>query len=157
MLSICIGASRKRLELNCSRFYTHGELFKMAREQGRNSPIYFEYGPNLYQPINSDTELRFVCHVLEGDIDSFQSEHDREQNRRDLSDAQHTHSYEASIRARKSLATSKYQKSNSTSKCNAESLNNNTQKKDILETPQFQSIGFLTGVRESVVSDNEVN
>jgi hypothetical protein len=101
MLNICIGPSRKRIQLECTRFYTHGELFKITREKSRNSTIWFEYGPNLYQPINTDQELRFCCHMLEGDIDSCMSEEDREQNRRDLADTVHTNSFENSLRGRR--------------------------------------------------------
>jgi hypothetical protein len=107
MLTICFGASRKRLKLQCTRFYTHGELFRMTREQSRNSSVWFEYGPNLYEPIQNDIELRFVCHMIEGDIDSFQSDQDREQNKRDLADLAHTNSYEASMRGRKLFTGSK--------------------------------------------------
>jgi hypothetical protein len=98
MLTICIGKSRKRLTLMCSRFYTHAELFKMTRDQSKDSSIWFEYGPNLYQPINNDHELRFVCQIIEGDIDSFMSEEDREQNRRDLEDAAHTQNCDPRMR-----------------------------------------------------------
>jgi hypothetical protein len=101
MLNICIGPSRKRIQLDCSRFYTHTELFRITREQSRNSTTWFEYGPNLYQPINTDQELRFVCNIIEGDIDSFMSDEDREQNRRDLSETAHTHQYENSLRGRR--------------------------------------------------------
>lgn len=107
MLNICIGQRRTRIKLNCTRFYTHAELFTMTREQGRNSSIWFEYGPNLYQPIYTDQELRFVCHVMEGEIDSYMSEEDRDQNKRDLEDTAHTHSFEMSIRPRKARVRSK--------------------------------------------------
>jgi hypothetical protein len=116
-----MGAARKRIELMSTRFYTHGELFRMTREQGRNTTIWFEYGPNLYQQVNSDAELRFVCHILEGDIDSFQSDNDREQNKRDVADALHTQSYEASVRGRKSVTNSKSTKHNYTGR-NTEEL-----------------------------------
>jgi hypothetical protein len=107
MLTICIGPSRKRLQLQCTRFYTQAELFKMTREQSRNSSVWFEYGPNLYQPINSDSDLRFVCNVLEGDINSYMSCEDREQNKRDVADAVHTQSFEHSIRGRRTSFGSK--------------------------------------------------
>jgi hypothetical protein len=98
MLTICIGRSRQRLRLQCTRFYTQGELFKMTREQGKNSSIWFEYGPNLYQPINNDYELRFVCQIIEGDIDSYMPDEDREHNKRDLEDIAHTHAFDARVR-----------------------------------------------------------
>jgi hypothetical protein len=103
MLTICIGRSRKRLTLLCSRFYTHTELFKMTRDQSKNSSIWFEYGPNLYQPINNDHELRFVCQIIEGDIDSFMSDEDREQNRLDLEDAAHTQMLDSRVRKQRGV------------------------------------------------------
>jgi hypothetical protein len=101
MMNICLGPSRKRITLQCTRFYTQGELFKLTRDQSRNSTVWLEYGPNLYQPIKNDYELRFACQMMEGEIDSYMPQEDREQNSRDVADAIHTHSYEMSIRVRR--------------------------------------------------------
>jgi hypothetical protein len=144
MLTICMGAARKRIELMSTRFYTHGELFRMTREQGRNTTIWFEYGPNLYQQVNSDAELRFVCHILEGDIDSFQSDSDREQNKRDVADALHTQSYEASVRGRKSVMNSKNTKHNHTCRTTGELPKTKEHNSSISEDVRiYQSESFL--------------
>ena len=94
MLFLCKGSSRKRIILACSRFYSSTELFKIARESNRNTPLYLEYGPNLYQPIINDNELRFVCQLLEGDIASYMSPEDCEANRLCVLDSAHTSEYE---------------------------------------------------------------
>ena len=101
IMNICIGQSRKRITLQSTRFYTQGELFKLTRDQSRNSTVWLEYGPNLYQPIKTDHELRFTCQMMEGEIDSYMPQEDREQNNRDVADAIHTHNYEMSIRVRR--------------------------------------------------------
>jgi hypothetical protein len=100
MLYLCKGNARKRFQLECTRFYSSTELFQLARKINRSIPIYFEYGPNLYQPINNDTELRFVCLLLEGNIESYMSSDDIELHRLDMLDIAHTTEFE---RGRKPL------------------------------------------------------
>ena len=90
MLHICTGPTRKRLTLMCSRFYSAHELFKVAREQGKHQNLYFEFGSNLYQPIYSDTELRFVCCLLEGEIEAHFPDDERRMNDDIVADTAHT-------------------------------------------------------------------
>lgn len=72
----------------------------MIRRFDKAVPIWLEYGPNLYQPINNDCELKFACHLIEGDIESTMSDADREQHQRDLADYAHTKEYESTRRSR---------------------------------------------------------
>jgi hypothetical protein len=90
MLTLCTGHARKRIKLECTRFYSHHELFKRMRDLNKSIPIWFEYGPNLYQAINNDTELRFACQIIERDIESYMSVEDQEENRRMIIDQAHT-------------------------------------------------------------------
>jgi len=91
------------MTLQCTRFYSHHELFRLAREPNKHTQLWFEYGPNLFKSIDTDHELRFVCHLIEGDIDSNMSEADREQHDRDVRDSTHTDRFEASqLRNRRS-------------------------------------------------------
>jgi len=90
MLHICKGPARKRLTLMCARFYSAQELFKIAREQGKHTNVYVEFGPNLYQPIHSDIELRFVCSLLEGEIEANFSDDERKLNTAQNDDTDHT-------------------------------------------------------------------
>jgi hypothetical protein len=98
---ICKGQKNKRVVLACTRFYSTDELFKIAREPNKQTPLWLEYGPNLYQEIKSDTELRFACALMEGDIDSNQTDEDREQHKRDVRDAADTVSLEIAMKCRK--------------------------------------------------------
>lgn len=97
MMHICKGHARRRLTLLCSRFYTSHELFKLSREQGRSTPLYLEFGPNLYHPINTDSELRFVCSLLEGEIEASFSEDERCMNIDQVADIAHTDAYEQCV------------------------------------------------------------
>jgi hypothetical protein len=74
----------------CSRFYTAHELFKIAREQGRYQNLCMEFGPNLYQPIHSDNDLRFVCCLLEGEIEANFTDDERWMNADMVADTAHT-------------------------------------------------------------------
>jgi hypothetical protein len=76
------------------------ELFHIARRLDKSVLIWIEYGPNMYQPITNDVELRFACQMLEGEIESSMSQEDQEQHKRDLSDYAHTKEYEYMHRTR---------------------------------------------------------
>ena len=82
----------------CSRFYTTHELFKIAREQGKYQTLCIEYGPNLFQPIYSDTELRFVCSLLEGEIEANFTDDERQMNADIVADTAHTDACEGVLR-----------------------------------------------------------
>ena len=97
MLYICKGQSRKRLTLSCCRFYSAQELFKISREQGKNTLLWLEYGPNLYQVIMTDSELRFACCLVEGDIDSTFTDEDRKLHIDQVADMAHTDACEMSV------------------------------------------------------------
>jgi hypothetical protein len=89
--------------IDCSRFYSHYEMFNDIRNNLHKSvPIWLEYGPNLYQPINSDTELRFACQMVERDIESHMPIEDQEENRRMVLDQAHTKECEQALRKGKS-------------------------------------------------------
>jgi hypothetical protein len=90
MLTLCTGHTRKRIKLDCTRFYSHHELFKKIRDLHKSIPIWFEFGPNLYQSINTDSDLRFACQIVERDIESYMSSEDQEENRRMIIDQAHT-------------------------------------------------------------------
>jgi hypothetical protein len=98
---ICKGQKNKRLVLACTRFYSAAELFRMSREPNKQTLLWLEYGPNLYQEIKNDTELKFACAMMEGDIESNQSEEDREQHKRDVRDAHETQEFEFSLKSRR--------------------------------------------------------
>ena len=85
------------MTLLCSRFYTTHELFKIAREQGKHLNLYVEFGPNLYQPIHSDTELRFVCCLLEGEIEANFTDEERQMNEEQVADTAHTDAYDQCV------------------------------------------------------------
>jgi hypothetical protein len=97
MLHICKGYARKRLTLLCSRFYSAQELFKLAREQGRNTVLFLEFGPNLYHPIHTDTELRFVCSMMEGEIEASFPDDERRMNVEQVADMAHTEAFEQAM------------------------------------------------------------
>ncbi|KAJ1478114.1 hypothetical protein T484DRAFT_1749755 [Baffinella frigidus] len=104
MFYLCKGNGRKRITLSCSRFYSHEELFRLVRTSNKSIPIWFEYGPNLYQHINNDCELRFACQMVQGDIESNLPIEDYEQHKLDLLDYAHTTECENFFRTRKSRA-----------------------------------------------------
>lgn len=97
MMYLCKGPYKTRVYLMTSRFHSNGEIFRYAREPSRYTQIWLEYGPNLYQPIYNDNELRFVCNLLQGEVESSLDEKDHEQYKRDLADQQHTADYEAQV------------------------------------------------------------
>lgn len=94
MLNLCTGNSRTRIKIECTRFYSQYELFRTIRLLNKSTPVWLEYGPNLYQPINTDHELRFACQLVEGDIESYMSSEDQEEHRRTILDQVHTREYE---------------------------------------------------------------
>ena len=98
---LCKGYGRNRINLSCSRFYSTMELFHKMRRLDRSIPIWIEYGPNMYQPITNDTELRFACQMVEGDIESNMPSEDREQHQRDLADYSHTKDFDFMRRSQK--------------------------------------------------------
>lgn len=97
MMYLCKGPYKTRIYLMSQRFYCNGEIFRYAREPSRNALLWLEYGPNLYQPIYNDNELRFVCNLLQGVVESNIGDEDHEQYKRDLADQQHTADYEAQV------------------------------------------------------------
>ena len=97
IMYLCKGPYKTRVYLMTGRFHSNGEIFRYAREPSRHTQIWLEYGPNLYQPIYNDNELRFACHLLQGEVESNISDPDHEQYKRDLADQQHTADYEAQV------------------------------------------------------------
>ena len=98
MVYICYGTQRKRLVLDCSRFYGREELFDILREKHKNAPLCMEFGPNLYQPIMCDVELRLVCSIVEKYISSHQSDEDFTEHKLQQIDTTHTIQCEARMR-----------------------------------------------------------
>jgi hypothetical protein len=98
MVYICHGYNRKRLVLDCSRFYSREELFRISRDQHKGQPLSLEYTSGLYQPLSCDVELRLACSMVEAYIASHQSDDDLAEHRRCQMDAIHTSSFEAKIR-----------------------------------------------------------
>ena len=98
MVYICHGFRHKRFVLDCSRFYSKEELFRISRETQKGAPTFLEYGPNLYQTISCDTELKLACSMAERYIASHQSEEDFLEHQRGQVDAMHTTQYEAKMR-----------------------------------------------------------
>ena len=103
MVYICHGYLRKRLVLDCCKFYSKEELFHIARVQHKGAQLSLEYGPNLYQPLSCDVELRFACCMVEAYVSSHQPDEDREADRLQRIEMLHTASFEAKMR-RKSRA-----------------------------------------------------
>ena len=98
MVYICHGSNHRRLVLDCSRFYSKEELFRISRETQKGKQTFLEYGPNLYQPIVCDTELKLACSMVEGHITSHQSDEDLIEHRRCQMDALHTTQFEAKMK-----------------------------------------------------------
>jgi hypothetical protein len=122
----CTGPRRTRMRIECTHFYTQYELFKKFN---KSLPVWLEYGPNLYQPVNNETELRFACQMVERDIDSFMSTEDRDEHRLMIADQAHTKEYENSIRPR---GKRKNKDSYDTNRCVA---TNNTMMTGLLSLP----------------------
>jgi hypothetical protein len=101
MFYLCKGHSKKRLVLSCTRFYSQEELYRMTRELPKSIPTWLEYGPNMYQRINNDCELRFACSMVQGDIESNLPVEDYEQHKLDQQDYIHTNECENSFRPRR--------------------------------------------------------
>jgi hypothetical protein len=92
---LCKGYNRSRVVLGCSKFWSSLELFHKMRRLDKSVPIWLEFGDNQYQPIFSDSDLKFACQMIEGDIESNLPEEDYEQHQRDLADYAHTKRYHA--------------------------------------------------------------
>ena len=90
MVHICYGNPRHRIVLDCSRFYSRDEIFRISRDKHKGSQLSLEYETNFYQPIGCDIELRFACALVEQYCASFQSEEDLREHRAGLADAAHT-------------------------------------------------------------------
>jgi hypothetical protein len=56
MVYICHGYNRKRLVLDCSRFYSREELFRISRDQHKGQHLSLEYTSGLYQPLSCDRQ-----------------------------------------------------------------------------------------------------
>ena len=95
---ICHGSRHKRLVLDCSRFYSKEELFRISRETHKGKQTFIEYGPNLYQTISCDTELKLACSMVEGYVASHQSDEDFIEHRRCQIDTAHTTQFEARMK-----------------------------------------------------------
>ena len=98
MVYICHGNLRKRLVLDCTRFYCKEELFRISRDQYKGVQLWLEHGPNLYQHIMCDVELRFACSMSEAYISSHQSDEDIEEHKRCQADAAHTDRFDSRMR-----------------------------------------------------------
>jgi hypothetical protein len=90
MVHICYGNPRHRLVLDCSRFYSRDEIFRITRDKHKSAQLSLEYEDNLYQPIGCDVELRFACAMVEQYCASFQSEEDIQEFRNGLAETAHT-------------------------------------------------------------------
>jgi hypothetical protein len=94
MLNLCTGGTRKRMNLATSRFYSPEELFNFVMHSYSGSALTLEYGPNLYELIENEHELRFACKLLAHDHASYISDDDYEEHLRCIADSNHTDKYE---------------------------------------------------------------
>ena len=110
---ICHGPTHKRFILACSRIYSPEEIFDGVTALNHRGSISLEYGPNLFEWVENDTELQFVCKIVSGDHSSYISDEDHTQHIRDTEDSAHTDAYEkhlAHVMSRK--GRSRYRKKN---------------------------------------------
>jgi len=70
----------------------------MSRETQKSAQTFLEYGPNLYQTISCDTELKLACSMVEGYVASHQSDEDFAEHRRCQLDSIHTTQFETKMR-----------------------------------------------------------
>jgi hypothetical protein len=96
MVYICHGNLRQRLVLDCSRFYSKDEIFRIARD--KHKQLFLEYGSNIYLQITCDVELRFASAMVEKYVASFQSDEDLQEHLRGMADMAHTERVEAKMR-----------------------------------------------------------
>ena len=108
IMYICHGYRRKRLVLDCSRFYSREELFHIVRTQHRGSQISLEHGPNLYQILCCDIELRLACSMAEANIASHQSDEDRLAKLECDEDRIHTDACNAKIKRKSKIQSGDY-------------------------------------------------
>jgi hypothetical protein len=104
---ICYGQTRKRFVLACSRFFSPEEIFNKAVDLYQRGPVSLEYGPNLFQLIETELELQFVCKLVSGDHSSYISDEDYTQHLLCVEESQHTDAYEKELnrgRSRKQRA-----------------------------------------------------
>jgi hypothetical protein len=97
MLNLCEGHARKRFVLASTRFYSDEELIQISINPNRILPLYLEYGPNLYQEIESLEQLRFVCRMVSQDHASYISDDDYTQHKLDTEESAHTAKYERTL------------------------------------------------------------
>lgn len=102
---ICKGSSRKRVVLESSRFYSPEELFDSVIDAQQRGDISIEYGPNLFEWVETELELKFVCKLIAGDHASYISYEDHEQHARDMEDSAHTEAYEKNLARNRSRKT----------------------------------------------------
>ena len=97
MLNLCTGRTRKRMVLATSRFYSPEELFDFVVRSYNGSALTLEYGPNLYELIENEHELRFACKLLAHEHASYISDEDYEEHLRCIADSNHTDKYEKQL------------------------------------------------------------
>jgi hypothetical protein len=97
MFNLCEGNKRSKIVLDLTRFYSEEELYAIATIPTRLLPVSIEFGPNLYQNIESVEQMRFVCSMWSKDHSSYISEDDYLQHKLDLDDMVHTAKVEKSL------------------------------------------------------------
>ncbi|KAJ1471163.1 hypothetical protein T484DRAFT_1753477 [Baffinella frigidus] len=73
------------------------ELFENVIDAQQRGAISFEYGPDLFEWVETEGELKFVCKLVSADHASYISDADQEQHIRDMEDSAHTELYEKTI------------------------------------------------------------
>jgi hypothetical protein len=83
--------------LATSRFYSPEELFDTVVKTYRSHIVSIEYGPNLYERVEDEHQLRFVCKLVARDHASYIPEQDYIQHIQDTEESAHTDIYEKKL------------------------------------------------------------